>query len=250
MFLSDLWPHSGCPGSLQHPLPTQWFSSFPGWLSFRAQQWELLMFRHVPWTKVLKPIRKRWRILQTRRIGTTGRTRSNWKVWLLMITCDYSWLDSIIFFDGASYGLRTGSSILYLLLPCFIENASALQSLLVCICLLNASGLHLQGWDHQSAIHKVGNSKCQTALTCWSWAGPAQPTPMGEETHTTAIGGYSSITRAARGMMLDWIIWLSTPLSSSCSKTMITMTSRHKISNPNCGGRWLTCPWLKHRAKA
>ena len=98
MFLSDLWPHSGCPGSLQQ-LPTQWFSSFPGWLSFRAQQWELLMFRHVPWTKVLKPIRKRWRILQTRRIGTTGRTRSNWKVWSLMITCDYSWLDSIIFFD-------------------------------------------------------------------------------------------------------------------------------------------------------
>ena len=246
MFLSDLWPHSGCPGSLQQ-LPTQWFSSFPGWLSFRAQQWELLMFRHVPWTKVLKPIRKRWRILQTRRIGTTGRTRSNWKVWSLMITCDYSWLDSIIFFDGASYGLRTGSSILYLLLPWFIENASALQSLLVCICLLNTSGLHLQGWDHQSAIHKVGNSKCQTALTCWSWAGPAQPTPMGEETDTTAIGGYSSITRAARGMMLDWIIWLSTPLSWSCSNTM---TSRHKISNPNCGGRWLTCPWLKHRAKA
>lgn len=80
-------------------------------------------------------------------------------------------------------------------------------------CLHLSAGLHLQGWDHQSAIHKVGNSKCQTALTCWSWAGPAQPTPTGEETDTTAIGGYSSITRAARGMMLDWIIWLSTPLS-------------------------------------
>ena len=54
--------------------------------------------------------------LEQRELGATGK-------------CDYSWLlvthDSIIFFDGASYGLRTDSSTLYLLLLCFIEKASA-----------------------------------------------------------------------------------------------------------------------------
>ena len=67
---------------------SQRFSSFPG------------LFCHVPWTQVLKPIRKD---------GACCKHRF-WKVWLLMITCDYSWLDSITFFDGASYCLWTDSS--------------------------------------------------------------------------------------------------------------------------------------------
>ena len=90
---------------------SQRFSSFPG------------LFCHVPWTQVLKPIRKD---------GACCKHRF-WKVWLLMITCDYSWLDSITFFDGASYCLWTDSSILYLMIVAVFHRKNLCPSILACL---------------------------------------------------------------------------------------------------------------------